>query len=165
MKKERQLILNKTNGRCAYCGCDLNGLKWHADHFEPVRRKQRYVKAQWDGEVLISGKWVADGFRHPERDSEDNKMAACASCNIMKSDRDLESFRKLISDFINSLNSYSTQYKFAKRFGLIEEKPIQVKFYFETLKKCDGKCGDNYCDEYGCVENKPDNPTLIPSIS
>jgi hypothetical protein len=22
--------------------------------------------------------------------------------------------------------------------------------------KCDGNCGSNYCDEYGCIENKPD---------
>lgn len=24
------------------------------------------------------------------------------------------------------------------------------------LKKCNGNCGMNYCDEYGCIENKPD---------
>lgn len=26
----------------------------------------------------------------------------------------------------------------------------------EKKPKCNGNCGMNYCDEYGCIENKPD---------
>lgn len=43
----------------------------------------------------------------------------------------LDSFRKIIGGFITSLNRDSTQYKFAKRYGLLEEKEIEVRFYFE----------------------------------
>ena len=34
MKKiERELIFNKYNGKCAYCGCELKK-GWHIDHIE-----------------------------------------------------------------------------------------------------------------------------------
>ena len=32
-KKERELIFNKYNGKCAYCGCELKK-GWHIDHIE-----------------------------------------------------------------------------------------------------------------------------------
>jgi hypothetical protein len=60
---------------------------------------------------------------------------ACASCNIQKNSYSLEQFRTNIKQFVNSLNEYSTQYKFAKRYGLVSENNIDVKFYFETFKQ------------------------------
>jgi hypothetical protein len=45
----------------------------------------------------------------------------------------------------------------------------------DETKKCNGRCGMNYCDEYGCIENKPEgdvshllvkptvNPQAIPA--
>lgn len=70
-------------------------------------------------------------FLHPERDYDKNKVPACASCNINKHSMSLESWRKIIEGYIVSLNRDSTQYKIAKRYGLIEEKSIKVKFWFE----------------------------------
>lgn len=64
-------------------------------------------------------------------DAEENKVPACSSCNIQKGSLPLESFRNKISGFINSLNQYHTQYAVAKRYGLIEEKPKEVIFWFE----------------------------------
>ena len=46
----------------------------------------------------------------------------------------LEKFRALVSGFIVSLNRDSTQYKIAKRYGLIKEDIKPVSFYFETYK-------------------------------
>ena len=43
----------------------------------------------------------------------------------------LEEFRDLISGFIRSLNRDSTQYKVARRYGLIVEAVQPVVFYFE----------------------------------
>ena len=54
--------------------------------------------------------------------------------NINKHSMSLEEFRSLIGGFINSLNQRMVQYKIAKRYGLIKETGIKVRFYFEMLK-------------------------------
>lgn len=124
-KQERELIFNKTNGRCGYCGNPLkNG--WHIDHMKPVvrdfkycRKKQRHVQTG----VLLS----------PENDVFENKIASCPSCNIRKSSLELEGFRHSLQHTIQTLNNDHSAYIFAKRYGLIKETNIDIKFYFETL--------------------------------
>lgn len=112
-KNDRQVILDKYGGKCAYCGCELQK-GWHVDEIEPVRR--------------LNGVMM-----HPERLHIDNQNPACASCNINKHSDSLEQFRNLIGGFKTSLNRDSTQYKIAKRFGLVIEIDKPVVFYFETL--------------------------------
>lgn len=114
-KQQRQTLRNKFDGRCAYCG-DLLEDRWHADHIEPI------VRNWWNGTC-----------EHPELNTLDNFNPSCPSCNIVKSSMSLDSFRKIIGGFITSLNRDSTQYKFAKRYGLLEEKEIEVKFWFERV--------------------------------
>lgn len=124
MSKKRQAIYDKSGGRCWYCGCDLvKG--WHADHFEPVRRNPK-----WAIEKLGS-----EAMEHPEFDTEVNKVPACASCNIMKSQQSVEDFRRCITQFVESLNLYTNQYKFAKRYGLVVETSKPVIFWFEANEK------------------------------
>jgi 5-methylcytosine-specific restriction endonuclease McrA len=130
MKKvDRQRIFDKYGGRCAYCGCEL--LKgWHVDEVEPVRRNK-----VWNIDLR---RWETNKekpFEHPERMCIENQNPACASCNINKHSESLEDFRKSIKKYVESLNLYSTQYKIAKRYGLIMETGIEVKFYFETLNQ------------------------------
>lgn len=124
-KKNRQIIFNKFGGKCAYCGCDL--LKgWHIDEVEPCRRNFKYDPDK--------GKNLFDGtYMHPDRLVIENQYPACASCNRLKSSQDLEAFRAVISNFLNSLNTYTLQYKFAKKYGQIIETPKPVIFYFETF--------------------------------
>ncbi|WP_159732690.1 hypothetical protein [Sphingobacterium sp. 18053] len=55
------------------------------------------------------------------------------SCNTIKGSLSQESFRKAIGGFIRSLHRDSTQYKFAKRYGLLQEKEEVVRFYFEEI--------------------------------
>lgn len=126
---DRQKIFDKYNGRCAYCGCELQK-GWHVDEIEPVRRNHI-----WDS---INRKWIAhptNPTMHPERMNMNNQNPACASCNINKHSESLEDFRKAIKKYVESLNLYSTQYKIAKRYGLIQETGIEVKFYFETINQ------------------------------
>jgi hypothetical protein len=80
---------------------------------------------------------------HPERLHIDNQNPSCASCNINKHSESLEDFRKAIKGYMKHLNEKSTQYKIAKRYGLVVENDIEVKFHFETV------CCSNY-KEYGC---------------
>lgn len=111
MKLNRQVIFDKYGGRCAYCGIELSK-GWHVDHLKPV--------------VRFEGK-----SSKPENENFDNLMPSCPSCNTQKNSFTLEEFRFNIKHFVHSLNEYSTQYKFAKRYGLIKETGINVKFYFE----------------------------------
>jgi hypothetical protein len=149
MKKEdRQKIFDKYGGRCAYCGCELQK-GWHVDEIEPVRRLYKFVRGHWSnggnsdmseeqlsalGSKWIDGKDVFVGYEHPERMTIENQNPACASCNINKHSDGLEAFRNMIKHFIVTLNRDNVQYKIAKRYGLIQETGIEVKFYFETTK-------------------------------
>lgn len=46
----------------------------------------------------------------------------------------LENFRQLVAGFMKHLNERSTQYKIAKRYGLVQEVEKEIQFYFETYK-------------------------------
>lgn len=133
-KKDRELIFNKFNGHCAYCGCKLQK-GWHVDEIEPVRRGWEYIKDKngnriWDDKKREYKR--KETVMHPERFTLENQMPACASCNINKHSLSLEEFRSLIGGFMKHLNEHSTQYKIAKRYGLVQETIKPIKFYFET---------------------------------
>lgn len=154
---KRKIVFNKYGGKCAYCGCELQK-GWHIDHIEPMVRKTRTVYQHWKhedtGEVIqqneglrsiknkedynkwkyVARKEVPDGFRHPERNVLQNMIPACASCNINKHGFSVEDFREMIEGFMKHLNERNTQYKLAKRYGLIQETVKPVVFYFETFK-------------------------------
>ena len=124
-KSDRIKIFEKYGGKCAYCGCDLTK-SWHADHIQPIVRDSK-----WDRK---RGKFVNSGTcRNPENEILENYNPACQSCNIQKNSFTVEQFRENIRKFVNSLNEYSTQYKFAKRYGLIVETCIPIQFYFEKI--------------------------------
>lgn len=129
MNAKRKAIWDKSGGKCWYCGCDLPEKGWHVDHVEPIYRKLRYSKDR--------GLFTTNECDRPERDNDDNKVPTCASCNIQKGSLPLEHFRNKIAGFINSLNLYHTQYAVAKRYGLIQETPQAVVFWFE----CDAEKG------------------------
>lgn len=149
-KADRQKVFDKFGGRCAYCGCDLSGKRWNVDHIEPVNRTTKtkpgyYVhKTTKERSENPGGKWwlewervnpkrVFDKMLNPERDTFENSNPSCHSCNITKSTLSIERFRAYIQQTVESLNKNKyAAYKFAKRFGLIQETPKPVKFYFET---------------------------------
>lgn len=149
-KKQREIIFNKYNGKCAYCGVNLQK-GWHIDELLPVRRNFKYTKAGFYHKVTkelkpIShvakndpdyewkdSKLVPDGMEHPERLTIDNQMPSCPSCNINKHSMSLEDFRGLIEGFMYHLNEISTQYKIAKRYGLVKENIKPIVFYFESF--------------------------------
>lgn len=147
-KKDREIIFNKYDGKCAYCGCELTK-GWHADHMSPVHRLRKSVGGNWvtkdtgvepteqdiinGNHMVVPRKTIPNGFHKPHNDVLENMMPSCPSCNIYKHSADLETFRRIISNGPVGLNKQSAQYRFGKRFGLIKETGIDVKFYFETL--------------------------------
>lgn len=124
-KKNRDIVFNKYSGKCAYCGCILEK-GWHVDELKPVVRNYKYNKDK--------NRFVSDGTcQYPENFNIDNQMPACASCNINKHSMSLEDFRKTILGYMKHLNEVNTQYKIAKRYGLVLEDIKPIVFYFETL--------------------------------
>jgi 5-methylcytosine-specific restriction endonuclease McrA len=124
---KRERIYNKFGGKCAYCGCELQK-GWHVDELLPVKRNFEYNKS--------TGKFKSTGTcLHPERFNIDNQMPACASCNINKHSMSLEGFRNIITGFMKHLNEENTQYKIAKRYGLVNEIIKPIIFYFEKIKE------------------------------
>jgi len=113
--KQREAIRLKYDNKCAYCGCELPK-SWHSDHIEPLVRHP-FTGIQ----------------KYPERNTIENCNPSCVSCNNYKHSMTLQEFREQIGQFINRLNNTSTQYKIAKRYGLVVETDIEVKFYFETI--------------------------------
>lgn len=132
-KKTRQIIFDKFGGRCAYCGCELQK-GWHADHLKPIiRLKKRYYDRELDKKI------TKITTEHPENDCLENIVPACPSCNNYKHSFTLEEFRLGIKQTVESLNRYTNQYKFAKKFGLVEETEKTVEFYFEIYNKIQEK--------------------------
>jgi hypothetical protein len=60
-------------------------------------------------------------------------MPACRICNKWKGAFDFELFRKEVSEQVKRLNDYSSNYRMAKKYGLIQETEKPIVFYFETL--------------------------------
>lgn len=106
-KETRQLVYNKCNGHCAYCGCELEYKDMQVDHVLAVGR---------GGNEL------------------ENLLPACRQCNYDKHEKTIEGFRKRISkDLYKSLERVFV-YRLAKKYNLIKEEPRTVKFYFEQLE-------------------------------
>lgn len=103
-KDERQKVYTKCNGRCAYCGCELEYKDMQVDHVIPLKR---------------GGK-----------DDIKNMLPACRSCNHYKATLTAEEYREYVSKIPDRLQRDSIPYQVGVRFGIIETKS-NVKFFFE----------------------------------
>lgn len=125
--QKRLMVFNKFNGKCAYCGCELNmNENFQIDHVAPKKRYKVY------GGDCYDPKWeYGEGSGSDELD---NLFPCCKSCNCCKNDLTIEQFRYRIEDRLVRLNSLSSEYQIAKRFGLVREiKKEGIVFYFEKF--------------------------------
>lgn len=113
---ERKAIYAKTNGHCAYCGCEIAFKGFHADHVLCLRNYE-YMDD-------ILGKKI---------DDVENMLPSCGSCNRYKSTYDLETFRKMLSGIPKRLARDVSTYNIAVRYGMIEEHSEPIQFYFEKI--------------------------------
>lgn len=115
-KEIRQLVYNKCNGHCAYCGCELEYKDMQVDH------------------VIAVGRGGGNEL--------ENLLPACRQCNYDKHKKTIEGFRRRISkDLYKSLERVFV-YRLAKKYNLIKEEPRVIKFYFEQLQdEADKKSG------------------------
>jgi len=125
-KAEREHVRAMFDGRCAYCGVPLTE-RWHADHFEPVRRDFKLVQTK-RGYRYRSGPPT-----RPEFDVVTNFMPSCVPCNLDKHAMSLEAWRAKLSRTLDVLNRNYPTYRHARRFGLVTETAAPIVFYFERV--------------------------------
>lgn len=125
-KKLRDIIYNKTQGRCAYCG-ELLVNDWQVDHIEP----------KVNFEVYYPGENVND---------IKNLFPTCRICNHYKRSLGLFAWREYMLLFHLRLKKlpkntqvYETQKRkiymqtIADKYKITIDKPFNGIFYFETL--------------------------------
>lgn len=125
MKREkRERIHARYGGRCAYCGCEIGIGEMEADHLVPrflFERKHEQGR-------------IPEALAHLGRDDvdhEDNLMPSCRTCNRWKSTLTLEKFRRELGKQLERARRYSSNYRMALRYGMVEERPGPVAFHFE----------------------------------
>lgn len=120
-KNQRQRVLEKFGGRCAYCGERLTLQKMQVDHLKPIFRT-------WDDETVKRNGCDrgADNF--------ENWMPACRPCNKRKGALNLEEFRYELEQTHSRLFHTNANYRQLFRFGISIRVKQHVKFYFEGLQ-------------------------------
>ena len=64
-----------------------------------------------------------------------NLLPACRQCNFYKSTMTIEKFpESLQTTMIDNLRK-NFNYRLALKYGMIQEKDLSIKFYFEKLEK------------------------------
>jgi len=128
-KQERIKIHNKLNGHCAYCGENIELKDMQVDHIIPQRNFKMSIKNNFRVPEFLSHLTLED-LNH-----DDNLLPTCRVCNKWKSAHDLELFRNELSEQIHRLNERSSNYRIAKKYGLLAETIKPIVFYFERVSE------------------------------
>lgn len=99
---KRKTVLEKYDGRCAYCG--MQGKKLTLDHVVPK---------------------AAGGTGQYK-----NLLPACHACNNFKSDLSIEEFREKLAKLTDPSASISLE--MALKFGQLSVTKTEIVFLFET---------------------------------
>jgi len=97
-----------------------------------------HIVPQYDFNRRILNKYGIPKFLNHLKETDvnhfDNLMPACRVCNKWKTSNHLELFRSELEDQVNRLNLRSSNYRIAKKFGLIIENTKRIVFYFNMIK-------------------------------
>jgi len=118
MKIDRKRVLNKFGSRCGYCGSEIDITSMQIDHIIPIYRNSSNEELKRMNVVRGTNEYS-------------NLMPSCKKCNNYKKTMSVETFRNEMQKQVERLRKYSSNYHFAKSFGLVEETNKQVVFYFE----------------------------------
>lgn len=125
--KEKAVIYEKFDGRCAYCGRKAkNVMNMRVDHVQLVEEK--------------------DGVVRPE-----NLLPCCPMCLKAKDTLTIEGFRASIGALKEQLNRNDT-YRLARVYGIVVEIKAPVEFYFERqerIKRMEALSCDEVNDDAG----------------
>ncbi len=132
-KQEREQIRLKFGGRCAYCGNDLPANGWHRDHVASIYRVSKFVRENGILRLIQTGR-----CEHPENENPENYFPACSACNRFKSVYDIETWRQELAKQVERARKKSFNFRFAERFGLVQETGRPVVFWFEKFAAVEG---------------------------
>jgi 5-methylcytosine-specific restriction endonuclease McrA len=116
-KSKKEIVYNKYNGRCAYCGIEINYNNFNIDHINPIRRDIK-------GKDRLNGIYGNNNIH--------NLNPSCVSCNCSKWSYSLEEWRNIISNKYNKLIEKEPSFHLLIRFNIVKINKKEVKFYFET---------------------------------
>ena len=117
-KKTREIVYNKYNGHCAYCGCEIEIKDMQVDHIVP-----KYS----NNEMWHKGKIGTDEIS--------NLNPSCRMCNYYKGMGSLEQFREKLSTMLITNVRRPFDYRLALKYGLVKEDIHSIKFYFENKEE------------------------------
>ncbi len=128
-KKNRELVRNMFDGKCAYTGTELQS-DWQIDHVKPVRRNWR----------------LNNSAIFAENHKLENMLPSQRIINHYKHSMDLEQFRNFMKDFHirisklpknpkteKSIKRKAYMLEVARLFDITPEKAFSGRFYFEML--------------------------------
>lgn len=127
-KEQRELVYKKYTGKCGYCGVGIAYKDMQVDHIIPQTQFLNHLNTKWQVPKFLNHLTPAD-LNH-----FDNLMPACRVCNKWKDTHSVEIFRGEIYAQVQRLNLYSTNYRMAKKYSLIQENLKPIVFYFETFR-------------------------------
>lgn len=124
-KIDRKAVYESLGGHCAYCGETIEYKDMQVDHIIPKQFFEWHLKNEFKIPPFLKHLKLYDV------DHSDNLLPTCRVCNKWKSAHDLELFRSEIFAQIERLNKRSSNYRMAKKYGLVQETPNPIIFYFE----------------------------------
>jgi 5-methylcytosine-specific restriction endonuclease McrA len=120
MKIDRAKVHSKYNGHCGYCGKEINIKEMQIDHMIPKISLQYSLSKDPNGFDKVY--------------SFDNLMPSCKRCNHYKRSHNVEEFRYSMKDLHKRLEKIYIN-NVAVDFGMIEIKPFNETFFFETYNQ------------------------------
>lgn len=146
-KRLRELVYQKYDGHCAYCGKNIELKDMQIDHFVPLLRgwSDEYINdanalesyALWVEILKKEGKPIPTYEQYKivrGKDELSNYMPACRTCNFRKGTMDIENFRKEVELQAERLMK-TFQGRMSDAYGLVNYTPHAVEFYFEKENK------------------------------
>ncbi len=113
---QRELIHNKYDGHCAYCGKKITLKQMQIDHYYPI-------SAPAIGRI-----------KGIETEDIENKMPSCRNCNHYKRALQPETFRFYIKTLHERIMKIYIN-KVAIDFEIIKVQPFNGKFYYEIINE------------------------------
>jgi hypothetical protein len=124
-------------------------------------------------EILIIGVACGEGVNNLRYDDKKDKIKGIID-NL--TNRQIEITKQTAIDFANWLEKLSPSQKTSvwskdgQYSGLftMDNEQLFEKFEKQYTEPCNGNCGMNYCDDNGCLENKPksegEDAAVVPAF-
>lgn len=124
-KEKRAEVYAKYNGRCAYCGKEIELKDMQVDHVTA------YAQSIYGTET--ENEKVSEMIGNGSIDDIPNLLPSCRACNYYKNINGIEGFRERILNQLSHTCIGTFQARLAMQYGIIEYKPWDGKFYFEKI--------------------------------